>query len=152
MKKRKTVEQNVEVFFRVSSLLHREVDRHFKYDLRTITLQQVKVIEEVFYSSPSGVNLKDLAERLGITSSAASQVVDGLVKDGLLLRIPSQTDRRSVLITFSLKMEEIHRMHLAFFKELLDRSLVGVPPHELETAVHVLNVLLSNLERETSQK
>ena len=152
MKKGQTVEKNVEVFFRVSSLLHRLMDRHFKYDLGKITLQQVKAIEEVFYSSPTGVNLKDLAERLGITSSAASQVVDGLVKEGLLCRVPSQTDRRAVVITFSPKMEEIHRMHIVFFRELLGRALVDVPARELDASIRVLNVLLSNLEKETSQK
>jgi len=152
MKKKQSIEQNVEVFFRVSGLLHRLVDRHFKYDIGKITLQQVKVIEEVFYCGGDGINLKDLAERLDISPSAASQVVESLVQEELLLRMPSKTDRRAVVITISPKVAELHRQHLQFFEELLGRSLAGVSAHEIGVALRVLNVLLSNLEKETNQK
>ena len=47
----------------------------------------------------NGIGVKELAASLGITSSAATQLVDGLVKKGLLLRQPSEEDRRALRLS-----------------------------------------------------
>ncbi len=47
----------------------------------------------------NGIGLKELAASLGITSSAATQLVDGLVKKGLLNRQPSDEDRRALRLS-----------------------------------------------------
>jgi DNA-binding MarR family transcriptional regulator len=47
--------------------------------------------------------VKDVAKSLGITSSAATQLVDGLVKSGYLIRKTSTLDRRIVKLTLSKK-------------------------------------------------
>lgn len=47
------------------------------------------------------INIKDLAELLDITSSAGTQIVDGLVSKGLLTRKRSKTDRRMLKIALS---------------------------------------------------
>jgi len=45
------------------------------------------------------INIKDLAGKLDISSSAGTQIVDGLVNKGLLSRKRSKTDRRVLEIT-----------------------------------------------------
>lgn len=47
--------------------------------------------------------VKDVAKSLGITSSAATQLVDGLVNSGYLIRKTSNLDRRIVKLTLSKK-------------------------------------------------
>ena len=47
--------------------------------------------------------VKDVAKALGITSSASTQLVDGLVKSGYLMRKTSTLDRRIVRLTLSKK-------------------------------------------------
>jgi DNA-binding MarR family transcriptional regulator len=47
----------------------------------------------------NGIGVKELAASLGITSSAATQLVDSLVKKGLLIRQPSEEDRRALRLT-----------------------------------------------------
>jgi len=47
------------------------------------------------------INIKDLANLLGITSSAITQIVDGLVKKELLLRKRNKEDRRILDIELS---------------------------------------------------
>jgi len=44
------------------------------------------------------LRLSELAERMGITAPTASRAVDGLVKLGLLERLPDPADRRAVSI------------------------------------------------------
>jgi DNA-binding MarR family transcriptional regulator len=47
----------------------------------------------------NGIGVKELAASLGITSSAATQLVDSLVKKGLLIRQPSEEDRRALRLS-----------------------------------------------------
>jgi MarR family transcriptional regulator, organic hydroperoxide resistance regulator len=52
------------------------------------------------------ISIKDIAALLDITSSAATQTVDGLVNRGLVSRKRSRTDRRVLEITLSKKSVE----------------------------------------------
>lgn len=61
----------------------------------SITPSQLAVLETVMEKQPT--NLKDIAEGLGITSSAATQLVDGLVGKDYLVREHRQQDRRVLL-------------------------------------------------------
>ena len=51
------------------------------------------------------INIKDLANLLDTTSSAATQIVDGLVNKGLLLRKRNPDDRRTLKIELSEKFK-----------------------------------------------
>ena len=60
--------------------------------------RMVRTIVSMTRDNPDGVPLKDLAERLSLSSSAVSVMVDNLVHKGILERLPSPRDRRMVLI------------------------------------------------------
>src|SRR5258706_10223100 len=72
--------------------------------------------------------VKDVAKTLGITSSAGTQLVDGLVKSNYVAREISATDRRKVVLTLSKKTEawvnkkreERMQKFLKFFEVLND--------------------------------
>ena len=49
----------------------------------------------------NSISIKDLAGLLGVSSSAGTQIVDGLVNKGLLSRKRSMTDRRILEIALS---------------------------------------------------
>ncbi len=61
-------------------------------------------------SHKESVSTKDIATCLEISSSAATQLVDGLVENGYLKRKNNPTDRRSQYIEFSPKAKK--QMHL----------------------------------------
>ena len=50
---------------------------------------------------PEGVPMSQLAERVGMSPSAASHMIDSLMGQGLVERHQSPTDRRAVLVTIS---------------------------------------------------
>lgn len=50
-------------------------------------------------SRQEGIGIKELAGQLGITSSAATQLVENLVNKGLLIRQPSAEDRRALCLS-----------------------------------------------------
>lgn len=78
-----------------------------------------------------GSTLKDMAESLVITSSAATQLVDGLVASGYVTRGTSMEDRRAITLTLSKKTEvhitkmkkQIVQEFLNFFAVLNDTEL-----------------------------
>ena len=67
-----------------------------------------RVVWRMTENFPQGVMLRDLAERLGLSSSAVSVMVESLVQKGCLERITDQDDRRKVMIRLAEK-GVIHR-------------------------------------------
>jgi len=50
--------------------------------------------------------VKEISQALGVTSSAATQLVEGLVTSGYLVRKTSAEDRRNVILTLSKKSKK----------------------------------------------
>ena len=75
--------------------------------------------------------VKEVALALGISSSAATQLVDGLVASGYVVRKTDVKDRRAVVLTLSKKTEaQVDKMRKQtldkfynFFKVLNDKEL-----------------------------
>ena len=61
-------------------------------------------------------NVKEIAAKMGVTSSAATQIIEGLVKAGYVERNQDEHDRRIVHVEFSVpgkrKFENIRRAHM----------------------------------------
>jgi DNA-binding MarR family transcriptional regulator len=55
----------------------------------------------MFIEQRDGTTVKDIANALEITSSAATQLVDGLVVSRYVARKTSENDRRTVILTLS---------------------------------------------------
>ncbi len=53
-----------------------------------------------------GMGVKDIAEMIGITSSAATQLVNGLSKKGLVVRKTNTKDRRALQLYLSPKAKK----------------------------------------------
>ncbi len=78
-------------------VLHDHFGEHMDAAGHHHTLTASKVMGSI---TSEGVRLSDLAERLGVTKQSAGQVVDDLVAQGYLTRLPDPTDGRAKLIVF----------------------------------------------------
>lgn len=71
-----------------------------------------------------GCTVKDVAKALGISSSAATQLIDGLVTSGYVMRKTDSKDRRVVLVSLSTKskahMEKMKKQMLKKFLQFFD--------------------------------
>ena len=82
----------------------------------------------LFVTPPDTPSVKDVAKALSISSSAATQLVDGLVQNNFVVRQVQQGDRRSVSLQLTKniqsKIEQIKRSKvtkfLLLFKSLSD--------------------------------
>ncbi|HLQ19603.1 MAG TPA: MarR family transcriptional regulator [Tabrizicola sp.] len=50
------------------------------------------------YIGPKGIRQGDLAEKAGLTKQAVQQFVDDLVQDGIVMRVPDDSDARARLV------------------------------------------------------
>ncbi len=95
--RRKIVEEITEALYLIRRKIASEM--HHLSDEMQITHPQWIVLHHV--KKGGMTSIKDLANFLGITSSAATQIVDGLVKKELLLRKRNEEDRRILNIELS---------------------------------------------------
>ena len=91
------------------------------------------------------LRMKELAEKLGVTTGTLTIGVDRLEKLGLVVRKPHDTDRRSyfvVLTDSGEKMfEEHHRFHQDFTSEITSDLTNG----ELEVLTTLLGKLIAKM-------
>ncbi len=111
-----------------------------------ITLAQARVIDQCFQAPKGGMMLKDLAAQLKLTPGAVSLLVDSLVKQDILSRKVSETDRRAVSITLSRAGEEFRTKFEKFFDGLSAEIVQGIPADDVATFLRVLDQLCRNLE------
>ena len=66
---------------------------------RMTTHAQIGILFILSHGGP--MSLKAIAERLCMTSSAATQLVNGLVEDKMITRREDETDRRKIVLTLT---------------------------------------------------
>lgn len=116
------------------------------------TLAQLKVMGCIIFSNTGKKRVKDIAEELGITPGAVSQVVDKLVREGVLDRCTDAEDRRSVVISLSEQGREVARAIDGSFGRLMTKLLRGVPPEKLLIVNEVLQMMQHELAAEKSNR
>jgi len=97
---------NINRKHKIEALLEamRPIKRHMEFtssrtDKAHVTPAQWGVL--IFVKDKGECSIKDIANELKITSSATTQLVNGLVASGYLCRQPSDVDRRAVSLSLS---------------------------------------------------
>lgn len=112
---------------------------------RSATLSQLKVVSCILHSPGEKIRIKDIAENLGITSGGVSQIVDNLVRDGLVVRQASEDDRRVSWITLSEEGKKRRRAIEEFMNALTDEVMADVSDEKREVFTEVLSVMYKKL-------
>ena len=91
-------------------------------------------IVQFFFTYPNATPaIKDLTSYIGLPSGAVSQAVDGLVREAVLARIPSEKDKRSTLIRATDELIDVRSKALDHFTKMLEsfKSLGYITPEEV---------------------
>jgi DNA-binding MarR family transcriptional regulator len=115
-----------------------------KHEKMSITPSQWAVLSIVMEKGTTGV--KELARSLGITSSATTQLVDGLVARGYLVRKSNVHDRRALSLELSEKKKKemgALKKHMmghfaAMFEALDDKELAHYARLNKKIVEHIL--------------
>ena len=90
-----------------------------------LTMAHYSLFMQLYKVGPCGIN--DVAALLGVTKAAASQMVDKLVKQGVVTRREHETDRRHIRVALTTKGRRQTERCIAARHQWLD-DLPPLPP------------------------
>ena len=120
-----------------------------------LTLNQLRMVKNVHGlvgQTGSGVKLKALAESLEITPAAASEMVETLVGKGVLTRVSSELDRRSVSIQLGDKLKKRFRNREESFDRLAAAYISELPADDREKFLELLDGFVARMENEIAKR
>ncbi|HUD20953.1 MAG TPA: MarR family transcriptional regulator [Candidatus Saccharimonadales bacterium] len=102
---------------------------------------------------PEGLTVKDIAEKLGITSGAVTQIVDELAAKGLVARTEDPNDRRVIRVARADRTRNLFRGLRAKFFHRIEPMFDNLTDEEIRTLRDLIAKLGSakiNEDRETN--
>lgn len=126
--------------------LHTHLQRENVVCCAGTTVTQCTVLTELGRSGP--VPLAELSRRIGFDKSWTSRAVEHLVQDGLIEKVPSQTDHRMVRLSLSAVGEQRLRDLNGTLNNLSERVMERIPVSEHEGVQRSLTLLLAALQAE----
>ena len=102
---------------------------------------EIRLMNEIVYAASEGERLIStrLADRLGITRSAVSQIVSKLEKDGMVRRIPDEIDRKIAYV-------EMTEKAMGAYEEAIEEYADFVGKVAVHMGVAKLNKMLALVE------
>ena len=108
-----------------------------------LTYNQLRMIHRVYLfmgeNDGKGISLKVLAERLGITPAAASEMVNTLVKKEVLTRNVDANDRRAIVICVADQLLKRFKRSESNFDRITGDFLQSLEPEECSIFLDVLS-------------
>lgn len=119
---------------KVSRLIERELRERLRVEFDT-TLPRFDVLAAL-YQVEKGLNMSELSGVLKVSNGNVTGIVDRLVSDGLIVRVPVEGDRRAMIVRLTEKGREHFSVlacaHEGWVNELLG-SLDAADADELRT-------------------
>lgn len=101
-----------------------------------LTVAEAHAIEAL--GQYGSMNMKGLAEKLGVTTGTTTVTVDRLEKKEYALREPVKEDRRMFLINLTAKGEKAYREHHDYHHSLTEQILSVLSEEEVVTLLAML--------------
>jgi len=108
-----------------------------------LTPTQMHAVETLGHCSE--VRMKELAQRLGITTGTLTVTVDKLEKKGLVTRIQNSEDRRSWRVALTEAGASLFRQHHRFHVEFTRDILQEISPQEQQEFSRILGIVLKHM-------
>lgn len=119
----------------------RHLSRKRMREVLALTVSQKRMFRTVWRMTelePAGITLKALAAKLALSSSAASVMVDSMVRLGVLERAVDEHDRRKVFIRVSEAGRKQALAHIAGVAEGAGNFFAGLTGTQVEVLSGVL--------------
>lgn len=99
------------------------------------------------FGSDETVNNKKIAERMNLSPSRLTRIIDGLVKKEYIIREIDPNDRRNMRVTLSLKGQSLVKQLNKAYVDIHREILKDIDPEQHEPLTNALEQLLSALEK-----
>lgn len=108
-----------------------------------LTTAQAHTIEIVGHSGP--IKMKELAQKIGVTTGTLTVAVDRLEEKNLLVRKPHKKDRRAYLIDLTEAGHAYFHQHHNFHIRMTQEVVAGLTDEERETFTKILEKVLEHI-------
>lgn len=108
-----------------------------------LTTAQAHTIEIVGHSGP--IKMKDLAEKIGVTTGTLTVSVDRLEDKKLLVRKPHEKDRRAYLIDLTKDGHEYFKQHHNFHIKMTQEIVADLTEEEQVAFGNILEKVLNRI-------
>ena len=124
----------------IDVFMHRSTRNFIRYARESgLSMSQLGAL---FHLNRMGISaVTDLGEHLGVTSAAASQMLERLVQQGLIVRTEDPHDRRVKQITLTDEGQRVLEESISARQSWLGDLAVTFSEHEKETVIEALNIL-----------
>ncbi|MFW5757791.1 MAG: MarR family winged helix-turn-helix transcriptional regulator [Bacteroidota bacterium] len=130
----------------VSKLLGEKLEKRFKQKQYNVSAPQWPII--AFLKKFGQASQKDIGEYLQIDKVSVNRYIDHLEKSGWVKRLPSQTDRRSNIISLSAEGLELYFRLAKEAEIVIEMALHNFQPHEREQLYFLLEKIHHNLKKQ----
>lgn len=116
-----------------------------------LPLSQLRVVGVIYDRHPDGVMLKEIADELKLTPGAISQTVDVLVRENIVERSASPSDRRAILLRPTAMGLELKEQHSRQVENVMQSISKDISAEDFATFANVLERLLEQMNVLQSQ-
>jgi DNA-binding MarR family transcriptional regulator len=97
------------------------------------------------------ISISELSAATQLEKSTLTAMLDRLEKDGLVERVPSPSDRRSIIIRATPKNRALEKRYMAVSREMNAIFYHGLTEKEIDAFENRLETILENLVREEDE-
>ena len=127
-------------------LMHRSMQKFMFYAKeRGLSMPQIGALFQIHRRGV--INVSDVANQAGITSAAASQMLERLVQQGLVGRSEDPVDRRGKQIVLTEKGEQIRQESIRARQDWMNSLVEQLTPVEREQVAAALNILIERADQ-----
>lgn len=137
-----------------------KVLKQVMHSIKQNTMQQFK---EMQLTAPQGMlmgtlghfgkmKVSDISEKLGLSNSTVSGIIDRLEKQGLVERIRSEEDRRVVYVDVSADFRKNSQEHFKQVEIMLEDIMKKATPEELDIILKGLGTLKRLIDNNGEQQ
>jgi len=129
----------------IEKFMHRSVRGMFRYSKRSgLGMSQIGAL---FHISRVTGGVSDLGDELGVTNAAASQMLDRLVQQGLILRSEDPADRRRIRIELTAKGRQALEESVDARQDWLKGLAAALSPAEREQILAAVTILIQKIDQ-----
>lgn len=126
--------------------LHVQLQREDVGRCDSTTATQCAILTELGRSGE--MTLADLGRRVGLDKGWVSRTVEGLADEGLVYKVPGETDRRTILVTLSPTGESRYDALNSTLNAQAERVIGHIPAADRDCVFHALELLEEALRQE----
>jgi DNA-binding MarR family transcriptional regulator len=96
--------------------------------------------------SEDGLTQRELSHRIGTMEPTTLGAIQAMERRGLVKRVRSKDDRRKVHIHLTRKGRDLERLLMPLAVEVVDTSVAGFSPDEVQQLLKSLKAIRNNIE------